>query len=104
MGKPATTYFCGNGHILEDNPEHIFGEYDRDYGVFGDSSSSKECPYCKNKQINMVVDWYDSDLPLHVPIGELEVLKEDHKGNKYYIKIPVFDVSCFGSSGDENDS
>jgi len=75
--KPATTYFCKNGHLLEDNPIFQCGKYDDllrnsfpeaiDVGdIF------PECPCCKNKKTVFITDWHgkNKDLVSHIPVTE----------------------------------
>ena len=101
MGKPQTTYFCGNGHILENNPEHCFGEYD------WDEEMNPLCPYCGNTEVFMITGWneevesrnVESDEPWDwfrvspIPIRHDEIQKTDFKGNIYYVLIPAYDIS-----------
>ncbi len=94
MSAGQRTYFCENGHIVYDTMEdEIF--YD---------DKIEECPDCGSKKIKGVYEWYDEDyhpqisgkidftVP-HEPIGEDERRCKDHRGNTYYIKINVYDVS-----------
>jgi len=93
MGKPATAYFCGNGHLLEDNPHHCFGDYDM---MNEDEEGSPVCPTCGDKTILVTSEWGDETYPQevpHEPISHDEKEKSDHKGNKYFVQIPVYDIS-----------
>lgn len=94
MGKPATTYFCENGHLLEDNPHHTYGP--RDMREWGDGEVLV-CPHCGSKEEFMTIEWGDDDYPQEVPtepIREDEVECKDHKGNTYFKMIPVYDISA----------
>ena len=91
MGKPATTYWCGNGHMLEDNAHTEFGSYDT-----WNMDECPECPICKSTKVIMELEWNDpscESMVPHKPIRHDEVEKTDCRGNKYYIKIPIYNVS-----------
>lgn len=101
MGKPATTYFCGNGHIMEDNQHHCYGNRDMaDHAI--------PCQFCGSMKQIVVTEWHDPDYwgldsdgqPLsdhpsvsHIPVRTDKVEREDHYGNIYYIDVPVYDIS-----------
>ncbi len=100
MGKPATTYFCGNGHLLEDNAHHEFGP--RDMRDWEDGKGQELlCPYCGSTEEFMTIEWTNEDywqdgepeVPL-VPIRYLDFPQTDHKGNKYFAEIGVYDISA----------
>lgn len=102
MGKPATTYFCGKGHILEDNAHHCFGEYDLEIENAALERREQEkvdlpvCPHCGNKDIYTTMEWRNNDHPQDVPAMPIrydEVEKTDFKGNKYVIQVPVYNMS-----------
>ena len=44
MGKPATTYFCGNGHITDEAAHHEFCDRDNSFGM--PDKSVNPCPTC----------------------------------------------------------
>ena len=61
--KPATTYFCENGHLLEDNPIFQNGKYDEilRYTMTADLTKEDlfpECPCCGNNKVRIVTDWH----------------------------------------------
>ena len=56
MGKPATTYWCYNGHLLEDNPHHVLGKYDLLEDVEGEYLA---CTICSSKKWVCVVEWHE---------------------------------------------
>ncbi len=88
MGKPATTYFCGNGHLLECNPDYCFGP--RDMG------SHSPCPHCGNDKEFFTTEWSDEETEFGVsslPISYDDIQKTDHLGNMYFVRVPVFDIS-----------
>ena len=90
MSKPSTTYFCGNGHLLEDNPAAILGEYDcLEVGEY------PRCPFCKSPDVVSVLDWHEgcSAIP-YLPIRQEEVERQDHRGNKHFQILNVYDVSA----------
>jgi len=101
MGKPATTYWCGNGHLLEDNSDHTMGTYDSHY--------DGKCPYCGSAVILMTVDWhgydcddtYNPEVP-YKPVGHFDVQQRDHYDNLYYIEVPVYNVSKLLARREEN--
>ena len=91
MGKPATTYWCENGHLLEDNGKHVFGEYDR-----MSEEDYPKCPFCKSTKVLMEIEWGYPDqksLVSHEPIFQDEIERQDHKGNEYFILVDAYDVS-----------
>jgi hypothetical protein len=108
MGKPATTYFCGNGHLLEDNAHHCYGPRDIQaeasmYGYGDDPSQNympKPCEVCGSVKEIMVMEWHDSDywadgepdVPLH-PVRHDKVERKDNYGNIYFEDVPVYDMS-----------
>jgi len=116
MGKPATTYFCGNGHILEDNAHHEYGP--RDMGAeecmcseYTDNPKEyvpEPCSVCGSKRELMVTEWRDSDywgiddngqaLGDHpevsvIPVKFERVERKDGYGNIYFEDVPVYGVS-----------
>jgi hypothetical protein len=100
MGKPATAYFCANGHLLEDNPHGCCGKRDEDYSYMVDSKPvvKEPCPICGDTVELMCLEWGDDDYPCGAdvpikPIGTTKVEQKDNYGNTYYVDIPIFDVS-----------
>jgi len=88
MGKPATTYFCGNGHVLEHNPHHCLGNYDYD-------GPKQPCKYCQSKEVFCATEWLDEDYEQFVPekpirFDDVLFVKSQPKKN---ISIPVYDIS-----------
>lgn len=93
MGKPATTYFCGNGHLLEDNAHHVYGP--RDMRCWSEEVD-QVCPHCGSNREFTILEWRDDDYPQSVPttpIREDEIECKDHRGNTYFKMIPVYDIS-----------
>lgn len=94
MGKPATAYFCGNGHCMENNAHHEFGP--RDTKNLGDDGPTC-CQFCGSTEEYMTLEWGDPDYDQEVPMAPIrhdEIECKDHKGNVYFKKIPVFDISA----------
>ncbi len=54
MGAPAVTYFCRNGHIVEDVPHHCFSQFYME-------EEKRVCPTCGTKDIKGVIEWHDPD-------------------------------------------
>jgi len=79
MGSPASTFFCGNGHILADIGHH------------GIIDTVPPCQYCDDGRVYMTLEWWDSDygdinrdVP-HTPIDyDLKVIE---------VNIPRYDIS-----------
>ena len=87
MGKPATTYFCGNGHLLEHNPHHHFGDYD--FGL----TLKQPCKYCQSTEVLCTIEWLDDDYEQKVPANPIRfdsILLIKGQPRK---KIPVYDIS-----------
>jgi hypothetical protein len=112
MGKPATTYFCENGHLLEDNAHHEYGPrdiYDEAcmYANYEEPPYTPKkpadidgCPFCGSKVELIVCEWHDPDYwqngepeVLEDPIRQDEIKCVDHKGNEFFRLIDVYDVS-----------
>lgn len=109
MGKPATTYWCGNGHLLEDNAHHEYGPRDlrcMDPYILDDNGEVVEenewkCEVCGSTEEYSTIEWSDPDywqdeepeVPL-APISYDEVERTDHRGNKYFVRIGVYDISA----------
>jgi len=108
MGKPATTYFCGNGHLLEDNAHHCYGERDLKseacaYSGYGDDPpvvyKPDPCSICGSTKEIMISEWQDPDywmngepdVPL-IPIRYDKVERKDNYGNVYFQDVPVYDM------------
>ncbi len=89
MSKPSTTYFCHNGHLLEDNPTRTLGEYD-----FLEDGEYPPCPVCQSLDVVLILDWHEghSGVP-YKPIRREDMERTDHKGNKYFQLLNVYDVS-----------
>ena len=101
MSKSGTTYFCSAGHLLENNPHACFGKYDSMEGDY------PPCPYCKSMKVIVELGWGDDDYAPHdvpcEPIRQGDVERTDHKGNKYFQLINVYDVSKRTKPNTEND-
>lgn len=89
MSKPSTTYFCKNGHLLEDNPAATLGEYD-----LLEDCEYPPCPLCESTQVVSTLDWHEGSVIPSEPICREEVEQFDHRGNRYYIITNVYDVSA----------
>jgi hypothetical protein len=50
MGAPAVTWFCKNGHIVEDIPHHYIS-----------NSDPELCPYCSSRNLRYVTEWRDGE-------------------------------------------
>lgn len=95
MGKLATTYFCENGHLLEDNAHHEFGPRD-----MCENSETMKCHVCGSTKQHMTLEWHDSgywangqpDVP-HQPIRKDYVEKTDAMGHKYIQEVDIYDIS-----------
>jgi len=94
MGKPATDWFCRNGH-------HVDGAGCHNYCVFDNLFDEEDwvCPHCGIKghdNFHLITEWnghiYSSPVP-HTPIRNEDVEQHDHYGNKYFVEVPVYDVS-----------
>lgn len=90
MSKPATTYFCGKGHLLQDNPEGCVGEYD-----FLEDGEYPPCQYCQSVIVVSVLGWHEgcSTIP-YLSIDKEDFECTDHRGNTYYQLINIYDVSA----------
>jgi len=88
MGKPATTYFCTQGHLVEDNPHHCFGHRDFD-GWYSGEAESEPCPYCGSEVKTMICDFWDDPAPV---VKTEDIQQTDHLGNTYYIQVEVYDM------------
>ena len=84
MGAPAQTYFCENGHIVEDVPHH--------YMV--DDALIEKCSQCGSTNIKCVLEWHDSDYWEHGDIDAL-VPHQPIRVDKKTIEVDIltFDVS-----------
>jgi len=109
MGKPATTYWCGNGHLLEDNAHHEWGERDVRCQeemclAPGDPIPERDpykwkCEICGSTEEFMTTEWSDPDywqdgepeVPL-APVRYDEVKRVDHRGNEYFEEVGVYDI------------
>lgn len=89
MSKPSTTYFCARGHLLEDNPPGVMGEYD----LLEDGEYSP-CPFCQSTDVVSTLDWHEGSVIPILPIRRDDIKLTDHRGQTYYQLISVFDVSA----------
>jgi hypothetical protein len=80
MSSIGVTYFCINGHIVDDIPHGYIVE-----------TPPMECPYCHSKTIKKIGEWNDyrywidgdiNGIVNHTPTREEEVK----------IRVPVYDV------------
>lgn len=83
MGAPARTWFCKNGHVVEDYGHHEMGP---------ENEGRNPCRFCDETEVRCVIEWEDEDYwedgkPI-VPIKEIGVVEKT-----ITVKIPVFDVS-----------
>ena len=78
MGAPALTWFCSNGHIVEDVPHGYM------------TNDPTDCPYCDSKDFRYEMEWRDEDDygPSNVPMIPVRLEKK-----RVTIKIPIYDVS-----------
>lgn len=91
MGESATTYWCENGHLLEDNGHHVFGFYD-----YIATTEYPPCPVCGHKGVFSTTEWYEQEDPIvpFDPIRHENVPRQDHHGNSYFEKVGVYDISA----------
>ena len=77
MSTPALTYFCENGHIVEDVPHG--------YMIFDEP---EKCRYCKSTKIKSVMEWQDFDYEDYniVPVEPVMHVKK-------VVSVPIYDVS-----------
>lgn len=87
MGKPATDWFCENGHHFDSGDHHEFCPTDLNEG---------QCTICGSKQVRVVIEWCDGvDNPV-VPFDPASFCiqeKIDFRGNKYYVQLPIYNVT-----------
>jgi hypothetical protein len=67
--------------------------------------SPTQCSVCGSKNIRAVIEWGDTEgyeqvVPMN-PTGEEDMWTQDHHGNKYAIRIPIYDVSRLFNRGKE---
>lgn len=100
MGKPATDWFCRNGH-------HVDGAGHSCNCVFDDIYENKDwgCPHCGitgRDNFHLVLEWDDPDYwpngdndvkVSHTPLRHEDKEMKDHLGNKYFVQVPVYNVS-----------
>ena len=71
MGKPATDYFCINGHHVDGTCHHGFCDRDLDDEV-------KPCQFCGSFQIACHLEWGDDEYTQVVPQKPIGVDKNGH--------------------------
>jgi len=95
MGAPAQTYFCENGHIVDDCPHHDVTYF------MGDLPP---CPHCGSTHIRMVCEWHDPDYwddgnmdkeVSHTPIR--------YEEKEITIRVPVYDVKWLFETDQKGD-
>lgn len=101
MGKPATDWFCRNGHHVDSAAHHSYCSFDV-LTIDAIDDLEFKCPICPATGLvnfAMTLEWNDPDygdideqVP-HTPIRYEDVSHHDHYGNTYFTKEPVYDVS-----------
>jgi len=95
MSKPATDWFCENGHHVGSAGHGEYGEYDI-------SKPQPPCTYCGSSCFRLITEWNDCDywedgdidqVVNHTPVDLIDVPKKDHFGNDYFVQVEVYDVS-----------
>ena len=101
MGKPATDWFCRNGHHVDSAVHHYYCTFD----MLGEGEADDrafKCPICNmwgSTNFAMVLEWNDpeygdtDDRVPHTPIRYEDISHHDYYGNTYFTKEPVYDVS-----------
>jgi len=110
MGKPATDWFCENGHHVDSAAHHHFCPLDLVYEqqMYADYCENPpevwvpSCQHCGSTKLNVICEWDDPDywdkgdcdvIVPHAPIRHDDEEREDHRGNNYFVKVPIYDVS-----------
>ena len=44
----ATTYFCANGHLVDDSPRDMLSAFD----------FKRKCPFCGNTTLRFILEWH----------------------------------------------
>lgn len=78
MGAPAITWFCRNGHIIDDVP----------HGYIVDKP--ERCEECGSTELASVTEWQDSDYPGWDRVPH-EPIRQEKK--RRVVHILVYDVS-----------
>ena len=76
MSAPACSYFCSNGHLVQDIPHG--------YVMLEEDEKKLVCPYCNSKDIKTVLEW--GDFSKIVPTEPID-------WEKHSVSVPVYDVT-----------
>lgn len=81
MGAPGITWFCENGHVVEQVEHYYILE-----------NNPIECPHCHSSAIKTVFEWgdpeYEPDSGWEVPTTPLT-----YETKRITVRIPIYDVS-----------